>query len=359
MPLMIFFIVTLISLSFTGLIVLLVQKKQWFLFRQDLDGVQKFHINHTSRIGGIPVFISFFAGLWLTLGTSEWWLFLLLATLPVFLGGLIEDIVACVSPYKRLLTTFLSIIITFFVLDIKIDNLGFDWIDQILFTYTIITLLFTMLAVATVVNSLNIIDGFNGILGGYSILVCLAISYVAYILGDTLILQINSIIIASILGFFVFNFPLGKIFIGDGGAYFIGFIMSIIGLMLGIRNEEITHWFILLLFIYPLYELVFSIYRRMIVHKVEATQPDANHLHSLVYLKLISYDRFRNNKVICNSAVSPFMWLLSLMGIIPAVVWFDNQIVLIVWAFVFMFIYTTVYKYLSLSVTNPVYTKKS
>ena len=346
MPLMIFFIVTLISLSLTGLIVLLAQKKQWFLFRQDLDGVQRFHINHTSRIGGIPVFVSFFAGLWFILGASEWWLFLLLASLPVFLGGLIEDMVACVSPYKRLLTTFLSIIITFFVLDIKIDNLGFDWIDQILFTYTIITLLFTMLAVAAVVNSLNIIDGFNGILGGYSILVCLAISYVAYILDDTLILQINSIIIASILGFFVFNFPRGKIFMGDGGAYFIGFIMSIIGLMLVIRNEEITHWFILLLFIYPLYEIVFSIYRRMI-HNIDTTQPDAKHLHSLVYLKLISCDRFRHNKLNCNSAVSPFMWLLSLTGIIPAVVWFDNQTALIVWAFVFMLMYTIIYKYLS------------
>ena len=346
MPLMIFFIVTLISLSLTGLIVLLAQKKQWFLFRQDLDGVQRFHINHTSRIGGIPVFVSFFAGLWFILGVSEWWLFLLLASLPVFLGGLIEDMVACVSPYKRLLTTFLSIIITFFVLDIKIDNLGFDWIDQILFTYTIITLLFTMLAVAAVVNSLNIIDGFNGILGGYSILVCLAISYVAYILDDTLILQINSIIIASILGFFVFNFPRGKIFMGDGGAYFIGFIMSIIGLMLVIRNEEITHWFILLLFIYPLYEIVFSIYRRMI-HNIDTTQPDAKHLHSLVYLKLISCDRFRHNKLNCNSAVSPFMWLLSLTGIIPAVVWFDNQTALIIWAFVFMLMYTIIYKYLS------------
>jgi len=203
-----------------------------------------------------------------------------------------------------------------------------------------------MLAVAAVVNSLNIIDGFNGILGGYSILVCLAISYVAYILDDTLILQINSIIIASILGFFVFNFPRGKIFMGDGGAYFIGFIMSIIGLMLVIRNEEITHWFILLLFIYPLYEIVFSIYRRMI-HNIDTTQPDAKHLHSLVYLKLISCDRFRHNKLNCNSAVSPFMWLLSLTGIIPAVVWFDNQTMLIISAFMFMFIYTIIYKYIS------------
>jgi len=82
---------------------------------------------------------------------------------------------------------------------------------------------------------------------GYSITVLIAIAYIANILG---------------VGVFIFNFPFGKIFMGDGGAYFVGFMMAVIGLMLGIRNEEVSHWFILLLFIYPLYETAFSIYRK-------------------------------------------------------------------------------------------------
>ncbi|MBT7557780.1 glycosyltransferase, partial [Candidatus Woesearchaeota archaeon] len=148
----------------------------------------------------------------------------------------------------------------------------------------------------------------------------------------------------SLAGFFVFNFPLGKIFMGDGGAYFVGLIMAVIGLMLGIRNDEVSHWFILLLFIYPLYETAFSIYRRKLLHKTYVSQPDANHLHSLVYRKLISCDRFKHNKVICNSMTAPVMWLLSLLGVIPAVIWFNNQTMLIVWAFVFMLIYTIIYR---------------
>jgi UDP-N-acetylmuramyl pentapeptide phosphotransferase/UDP-N-acetylglucosamine-1-phosphate transferase len=134
---------------------------------------------------------------------------------------------------------------------------------------------------------------------------------------------------------------------GDGGAYFIGFMMATIGLMLGIRNDEVSHWFILLLFIYPLYETTFSVYRRKIIHDTDATQPDANHLHSLVYRKLISCDRFKHNKVICNSMTAPVMWLLSLVGIAPAIIWFDNQTALIIWAFVFMLVYTIIYKYIS------------
>ena len=91
-------------------------------------------------------------------------------------------------------------------------------------------------------------------------------------------------------------------------------------------------------------EVLFSIYRRKIVHKTDASQPDANHLHSLIYRGVVSCDRFKHNKTICNSMTSPFLWALSLVGIIPAVIWYDDQTMLIIWAFVFMAIYTIVYR---------------
>jgi UDP-GlcNAc:undecaprenyl-phosphate/decaprenyl-phosphate GlcNAc-1-phosphate transferase len=213
--------------------------------------------------------------------------------------------------------------------------------------YVIVSLLFTLLVLGGAINSFNIIDGFNGLLGGYSILASLAIAYVAYSLGDDLVLQLSLILTASILGFFVLNFPFGKIFMGDGGAYFIGFMLSIIGLMLTDRHEKLSSWFVLLIFIYPMYELLYSIYRRKVIHKTDASQPDADHMHSLVYRKLISCRLFKQNKIICNSMTSPVMWLLSLFGIVPAIIWFDNQTILIISAFVFMFIYTVIYKYIS------------
>jgi UDP-N-acetylmuramyl pentapeptide phosphotransferase/UDP-N-acetylglucosamine-1-phosphate transferase len=130
---------------------------------------------------------------------------------------------------------------------------------------------------------------------------------------------------------------------GDGGAYFVGFMLAIIGLILVDRHEELSNWFVLLIFIYPMYELLYSIYRRKVIHKTDASQPDAEHLHSLVYKKLISYDRFKHNKLACNSLTSPLMWSLSLVGIIPAVIWHDNQDVLIFCVFLFMAVYTIIY----------------
>ena len=335
------FLSILISLILTLIIVLL--PKSWVTDLDDLTGVQKFHHQPTPRIAGIPVFMSFFIGLWYIDLQEVSYAFLLLASLPVFVSGVIEDIIVRVSPLKRMISTLVSIVMVFILLNVGIASLGFTPIDYLL-SNSIVSLLFTLLVVGGVVNAINIIDGYNGLMTGYSIFVLIAIAYVANILGDGLIVQLSLILIASLSGVFIFNFPFGKIFMGDGGAYFVGFMLAVIGLMLVDRHEELSNWFVLLIFIYPMYELLYSIYRRKIIHKVDVSQPDANHLHSLVYRKLISCDRFKHDKVICNSMVSPFMWLLSLVGIIPAVIWYDNQTVLIIWAFLFMTIYTIIYR---------------
>ena len=331
----------LISLTLTLIIVLL--PRNWVTDLDDLTGVQKFHHQPTPRIAGVPVFMSFFIGLWYLDLKEVDYVFLLLVSLPVFMGGLIEDIIVRVSPFKRMISILASIVMMFVFLDIRIDFLGFTLVDYLL-SNSIVSLLFTLLVVGGVVNAINIIDGYNGLLIGYSIAVLLAIAYVANILGDDLVIQLSLILIASLLGVFIFNFPFGKIFMGDGGAYFIGFMMAVIGLMLGNRNEEVSHWFILLLFIYPLYETAFSVYRKKIVRNTSPTQPDKYHLHMMIYKRLVKRKIFKNNKALCNSMTSPFLWALSLVGIIPAVIWYDSQTMLIIWAFIFIIIYTIIYR---------------
>ena len=331
-----------ITAVLTALIISL--PKKWTTNESDTFGVQKFHKNPVPHIGGALLFTGFFIGLWFLPAAQEIRLLLLVASLPVFIAGIAEDCTRKIEPTLRMIAALLSITIAFFYLDIGIRSLNFAWPDYLLSNFNFLSLLFTLLVVGGLINAINIIDGYNGLMAGYSVLVLLAIAYVSNILGDGLVFQLSLTLIASLAGFFVFNFPLGKIFMGDGGAYFVGLMMAVIGLMLGIRNDEVSHWFVLLLFIYPLYETAFSIYRRKLLHKTDVSQPDANHLHSLIYRKLISCDRFKHNKVICNSMTAPVMWLLSLLGIIPAVIWFNNQTMLIVWAFVFMLVYTIIYR---------------
>jgi UDP-GlcNAc:undecaprenyl-phosphate/decaprenyl-phosphate GlcNAc-1-phosphate transferase len=331
-------------ISFVLTLIIIILPAKWTTSGDDLIGVQKFHSTPTPRIAGLPIFITFFLSLWFIDQLEVNFAVLFLASLPVFFSGLLEDVTAKISPKNRMLATLLSIVILFFMGGVSINFLGFEWIDRYLSSYVILSLLLTLLVAAAAVNAVNIIDGFNGLMPGYSILVLLAIAYVANILGDDLVLQLSLILISSLAGFFVFNFPFGRIFMGDGGAYFVGFMMATIGLMLGIRNEEISHWFVLLLFIYPLYETAFSIYRKKIVRGTSPSQPDGYHLHMLIYKRLVKCKAFKNNKVMCNSVTSPFLWALSLVGIIPAVIWHNNQTMLIIWAFVFMTIYTIIYR---------------
>jgi len=330
-----------ITAVLTALIISL--PKKWTANEFDTIGMQKFHKNPVPHIGGALLFTGFFIGLWFLPAAQEIRLLLLVASLPVFIAGIAEDCTGKIGPTLRMIAALLSITIAFFYLDIGIRSLNFAWPDYLLSNFNFLSLLFTLLVVGGLINAINIIDGYNGLMAGYSILALLAIAYVSHILGDGLVFQLSLTLTASLAGFFVFNFPLGKIFMGDGGAYFVGLIMAVIGLMLGIRNDEVSHWFVLLLFIYPLYETAFSIYRKAIVRGTSVSQPDGYHLHMLIYKRVVKCKKFKNNTVVCNSLTSPFLWVLSLFSIIPAVIWFNNQTMLIVWAFVFMLVYTIIY----------------
>ena len=331
-----------ITAVLTALIISL--PKKWTANEFDTIGMQKFHKNPVPHIGGALLFTGFFIGLWFLPAAQEIRLLLLVASLPVFIAGIAEDCTGKIGPTLRMIAALLSITIAFFYLDIGIRSLNFAWPDYLLSNFNFLSLLFTLLVVGGLINAINIIDGYNGLMAGYSILALLAIAYVSHILGDGLVFQLSLTLTASLAGFFVFNFPLGKIFMGDGGAYFVGLIMAVIGLMLGIRNDEVSHWFVLLLFIYPLYETAFSIYRKAIVRGTSVSQPDGYHLHMLIYKRVVKCKKFKNNTVVCNSLTSPFLWVLSLFSIIPAVIWFNNQTMLIVWAFVFMLVYTIIYR---------------
>jgi len=336
----------ILSLVFSALIVILAHKKQWFLNQHDLAGVQKFHHKPTPHVGGLAIFLSFVLGSFLLPVEVQRVLQpILLVSVPVFIIGLIEDFSAKVSPLWRLLFIFLSLSAGFFYLGIGVHSLSFDWIDTLL-SYPIIGLAFTLLVVGGAVNALNVIDGYNGLMSGYAILVSTAMAIVAHQLGDDLIVQLNLLLIMSLLGFFLLNFPFGKLFMGDGGAYFVGFMLSMMGLVFVSRHDEISNWFVLGLLMYPMYELLFSIYRKKVIEGTLASQPDGFHLHMLVH-RLVVVNSPKANKVMDNSKTSPFFWLLSLFSIIPTVFWYDDKLALIGWACMFMVVYTIIYFYIS------------
>ena len=140
-------LLTVFILSFAIILVIvkLAKSKNWFVSEVDLQGVQKFHSTPVPRIAGISIFVSFFSGLWFVDILNPSYAVLLLASFSVFFGGLLEDITAKVSPIKRMAATFVAIVILFFMGDITIGFLGYDWIDYYLSNISILSLLFTPL----------------------------------------------------------------------------------------------------------------------------------------------------------------------------------------------------------------------
>lgn len=142
---------------------------------------------------------------------------------------------------------------------------------------------------------------------------------------------------------FLFNFPKGKIFTGDGGAYLIGFILATFSILLVKRNIEVSPWVPILIVILPIFETIFSMYRRKMFQSMALSQPDALHLHSLIYRRVTPHIKFVKSKIYRNAATAVIMWFVIFIPIIPAIFFWDQTGIILISIVLFMFFYTWLY----------------
>lgn len=312
-----------------------------------LSGVQKFHSWHAPRTGGLAIFLSlvFVCVAFIIEGKYFFDKFTLtiLSCVPVFLGGFIEDITKKVSAKIRLLSAFLSGILACFLLDANLLRVDIPYFDDVLKSSFIFSLLFTSFALAGVSNAINIIDGFNGLASGVSIIVFLSYAYVSFLVGDSFLLYLNLCIFASLMGFFLWNYPFGKIFLGDGGAYTLGFLAGLNGILLVKYHTQVSAWFPFLLLIYPIWETVFSIWRKKYARGLSPFKPDSIHLHMLIYKRIVRPKFRKIKKRLRNSLTSPYLWIVQILCTIPAVLFWRNTTVLIGFCIAFALFYVWLY----------------
>jgi len=281
-------------------------------------GVQKFHAAPTPRIGGVAIFAGLIVAYLLSDNSMRSLLGrLLIAGLPAFCFGVAEDLTKRVSVRTRLLATMASGTVAWALTGASITRTEIDGFDTIL-AWSAVSVSFTAFAVGGVANAVNIIDGFNGLASG-TVLICLiALGLIATECGDLEIAHVCFIVGAVTIGFFVLNFPLGKLFLGDGGAYLLGFMLAWLAVSLLYRNPSISPWAPLLACAYPVFETLFTISRR-IWAKAHPGQPDSNHLHSLIKVAIARRLFAGWRADLRNATVSPFSWAIAAVPAVFAV----------------------------------------
>ncbi len=300
-------------------------------------GPQKIHHHPTPRIGGLGLISALFACASLMLFTADGiqqreFGLLIICSMPAFLGGIVEDVTRRVGVLERLLLTMLSASMAAWLLNGILIRLHIPVIDSLM-PLIPFALAITIFAVRGVANAINIIDGFNGLSASYAVVVSAGLAFVANRVGDPLVFSVSLSLTGCLLGFLAWNWPRGKLFLGDGGAYLVGFLLAEQAVLLTTRNPDVSPWYPVVLLIYPVFETLFTIYRRKVVRGRSPGQPDGLHLHTLIYRRIVprcsntgtSLSKLTRNNCVVRYIILPIVILSAL----ASTVWFSTPALLL------------------------------
>ena len=313
----------------------------------DFSAPQKFHTKPVPRIGGLAISTGLLIAIIFRLRSSPnpyFELSFLACAAPTFLIGLTEDLTKKIGVKLRLFFTAISAVMAAYLLGAIIPSIDSPGIHY-LFLIPGLGVCLTILAISGLSNAFNIIDGFNGLASMVGIISLIAIAYINYIVGDLMFFSLSFAMIGAILGFFIWNYPKGTIFLGDGGSYLIGFWIATLSILLVARNASVSPWFALLVNAYPVLETLFTIYRRKIHQGKSPGQPDGMHFHSLIYRRVLKVQYGNKDSNMANAKTSPYLWVLSGLPVIMSMLfWRSNTYLLIcMLAFVITYVFHTLF----------------
>lgn len=314
------------------------------------DSPQTLHKRSISRFGGVAIvfslsFTSFLAGY--SWGNSLYYQ-VGIVSLFTFIIGFLDDLKFEIPPWRRLIFLLPTPLIYFYYFELQVLNLDIGFMDNFL-KFEIFALLFLCFAIIGMINAFNLIDGINGLLVSYILSILLALKIVEYSIGPIFEIADEfrfyaNMLLGSLLGFFILNFPFGKIFMGDAGAYFLGALVCF-GLIHAHLMNENSPWVVLCLLAYPFMDLSFSVFRKKVINRGQAMQPDAQHLHHLIYkrMKKINFKHERAKHFF----TVVFITLFNLPHMVLAIYFNQYSSVLIVLFFIYVISYLLIYFSLS------------
>ena len=297
-----------------------------FTKRNDTKAVQASHVTPVARIGGLSIMLALALLTLPFLETTRSWSnysLMILSAFPVFVIGFCEDLGYFSSPRLRFLIAVFSgavFVVLFGQWLPRTDIPGLDLAIQ----WAPIGISFSLILAAGISNAFNLIDGLNGLASFTAAGVALSLAVISHETGlnehrDTLL-----ILISAIAGFLIFNFPFGKIFLGDGGAYVIGHILIWMAISILCAAPNVTPLAMLLIFFYPVADTLLAIVRRMHLG-TPILHPDRLHFHQITMRSLEILVLGRKRRHISNPLATVFILIFAYTPMMIGVLLFLNR----------------------------------
>jgi len=284
----------------------------------DLRAVQSMHAVPTPRIGGIAIFAAIgLSSIIAPVEISERYQTFVFPVALIFFVGLAEDLGITISPLGRLLAAIGASLLVIWLFGVWLPRIGIPALDPMVAHWAIGVPL-TLLITAGITHGFNLIDGVNGLAALAGIAAAVALALIARASGYGAMVHLAMMLAAGLFGFFLINFPLGKIFLGDAGAYSIGFVLSWFGISILLRYPDVSPWAILLTVFWPFADTLLAIYRRS-RRKADIVAPDRLHAHQMVLRALEVCILGRGRRKIANPlttvVLAPFVIAPPIAGV--------------------------------------------
>ncbi|WP_445002725.1 glycosyltransferase family 4 protein [Exiguobacterium alkaliphilum] len=267
-------IAMLVSFVMAMLITPLVRRFAYLIGAVDHPNARKVHVRTMPRIGGLAIFIAFLIGYALLLPASRYNDAILIGAVVIVLTGLIDDRFQLTARVKLMGQMIATVVVLNSGMRIEMINLPFD--QQLYLGSWSIPV--TVLWLIGITNAINLIDGLDGLAAGVSSIALGTIAVLAIIQGNVYLTMMALLLLASTLGFLVHNFYPAKIFMGDTGALFLGYMLAVFSLI-GFKNVTLFSLVVpVLLLGLPISDTIFAIVRRLVQGRPPMS-PDKSHMH--------------------------------------------------------------------------------
>lgn len=268
--------IVIVSFIISAILVPIVRKLAFHVGAVDEPNERRINKVPMPSLGGIAIFISFLFGYMLFADKSNEMLAILIGSFLLLITGMLDDIKPIKARYKLIVQIIVGAIITYY------GNITLSHIDAfgISFDFGFLSNIITILFIVGITNSINLIDGMDGLAAGVSSIYYLTVAIIAFIVGQVngLDTVLTLIMLGATLGFLAYNFPPALLYMGDSGSLLLGYTISLIAL-LGFKNITLTSLIIpLVILAIPIFDTALAIFRRLIKHK-NIAEPDKEHLH--------------------------------------------------------------------------------